>query len=105
MAKLPADNILRNANGAYDVNVTPGREYLLALKGTFAGAIVKLQVKDTPFNNPAPGGSVVFADVIDGTFTGVTEVRLAPTSEVLRLSVTSAGSGTLISVTCIPILR
>lgn len=99
MADLPIPAVL-TTDGDYDFPVYQGLRHKFALKGTFGGATVTMQILDGPLT-AANNGSPVYVDVIDAAFTDVTEGNLEPTSKSIRLVVSGAGGSTEISVTCV----
>ena len=74
MATLP-DNATITAAGNYDVNVIPGKRYLLTVKGTWSGTF-KVQTLRNRTNDQ-------WDDVDGGSFTQNTECTFtAPTEKV-----------------------
>jgi hypothetical protein len=83
-------------DGNYEINTRPGREHLLTLKGTWAGATVTM----TAYND-ATG---TYTSVDSGSWTADAEVRFIAPSGNIRLAMTNDDATTSIGVTLIQIV-
>ena len=83
-------------DGDIDIETGPGDEYMLVLKGDFAGATVTMTSRSDIDNT-------IFESIDDGAFTAAVEMPpfLAP-SKLTRFTTTDAGAGTDIRVVFFP---
>ncbi len=84
-------------DGNYELNTRPGREHLLTLKGTWAGATVTLYAYDD--------ASAGYVAVLNGAFTSDAEPRFVSPSTSIRLTMTNDAPSTSIKVSLTPIAK